>query len=60
VLCGKTGFCLMCSSWLKLWQPAAADGVAGVQLCLGLAGRKVHFEVRTDWRLLLEKAGVWL
>lgn len=57
MLCGKAGFCLMRSSWLKLWQPAAADGIAGVQLCLGLAWKRVHSEVRADWRLQLGKAG---
>lgn len=44
----------MCGSWLKLRQPAAADGIAGVQLGLGSAWNK-----GSSWGQAWLEAAAW-
>lgn len=44
----------MCGSWLKLRQPAAADGIAGVQLGLGLA-----WNAGSSWGQAWLEAAAW-
>lgn len=62
VLCRKIGFCVICSSWLKLWQPSCSRWYFWHGALTGFGKKKSSFwgQNRFDWDQSLSEKGAGL